>query len=105
MTVTFSSYSFLPKVTGHESMTIAAFVAEARGVHWDRVAWAWRAQDGAGASETFPTWSEATAWLEVTNRPCYAPEGETVDLSTFFPESWGLTKAPRKARKRKGKRK
>lgn len=92
------------------------YAAEARGVFWDRIAWAWRAQDGNGASETFPTWSEATAWLDggagwrgnvlITWNPIgYPPEGETVDLTTVF--GYGDTKtrkSPRKA-KRKGKRK
>lgn len=93
----------------------AYYIAQSRGVIWDRIAWAWRAQDGAGNSSTHDTWSEANAWLDgaagyrmgVTVTWAdddYPPEGRTVDLSTFFPESWGLTKAPRKPR-RKGKRK
>lgn len=92
----------------------AAFVQQARGVFWDRVAWAWRAQDGNGQQSTHPTWSEAQAALDAMAGPFAAEVTITwTDGGDLLDSDRALRRlarhirdsnAPRKARK-KGKRK
>jgi hypothetical protein len=81
------------------------FVAEVRGVFWDRAAWVWRAQDGLGNHAESSTWSEAQAVLDAM-----PPMSEgyratvTVKWDDGFYNYMGF-KRVKPARKRKGKRK
>lgn len=68
-----------------------------RGVVWERHPWAWVAHDGSGHRREADTWAEAQRRLSMM--PRVPPESRTW---VFFGDP---PKAPRKARKRKGKRK